>query len=412
MSKNTQCIEQNKAGGIAMFKRSILATILARLREPRRFIQVLAGPRQVGKTTLAQQAMAELTIPCHYASADDAATGSAIWLEQQWDLGRIRARQDGGALLVLDEIQKIPRWSETVKRLWEEDGRAGGGLKVMLLGSSQLLLAQGLTESLAGRFEVMPVRHWTLTEMKDAFGLSLEQYLFFGGYPGAAPLIDDRQRWGRYIVDSLIESTISRDILMMTRVDKPALLRRLFKLGCDYSGQVLSYQKMVGQLQDVGNTTTLAHYLDLLEGAGMVAGLQKYAGQSVRSRASSPKLQVLNTALLSAQSPYDVASAMEQRDWWGRLVESAVGAHIMNGIVGTDMECFYWREGSLEVDFVLRRGAMVAAIEVKSGRSKETLPGMEAFACAFNPQRKLLVGSQGISICEFLSKPVDAWLAQ
>lgn len=393
-----------------MFKRPILTIILQRLREPRRFIQVLAGPRQVGKTTLAQQAMTELSLPSHYASADDTSTSSSIWLEQQWDIGRIRARQDGGALLVLDEIQKIPRWSEAVKRLWEEDGRSGVDLKVLLLGSSQLLLAQGLTESLAGRFEVVPVRHWSFVEMKDAFGFSLEQFLFFGGYPGAAPLIDDRQRWGRYIIDSLIESTISRDILMMTRVDKPALLRRLFTLGCDYSGQVLSYQKMIGQLQDVGNTTTLAHYLDLLEGAGMMAGLQKYAGQSARRRASSPKLQVLNTALLSAQLPLDLATAIEQRDWWGRLVESAIGAHIMNGIVGTDMECFYWREGSLEVDFVLRRGGVVTALEVKSGRSGETLPGMDAFARTFNPQRKLLVGGQGIPIGEFLSLPVSTLL--
>jgi predicted AAA+ superfamily ATPase len=394
-----------------MFKRQMLNTILKRLSESRLFIQVLAGPRQVGKTTLAQQAITELAMPSHYASADDSNIGS-VWLEQQWDIGRIRARQDGGALLVLDEIQKVPRWSDIVKRLWEEDSRSGTDLKILLLGSSQLLLAQGLTESLAGRFEIVPVRHWSFAEMSEAFGFSLEQYLFFGGYPGSAALIDDRQRWGRYIIDSLVESTISRDILMMTRVDKPALLRRLFRLGCDYSGQMLSYQKMVGQLQDVGNTTTLAHYLDLLEGAGMVAGLQKFAGQSVRSRASSPKLQVLNTALLSAQSPYDLVAAMEQRDWWGRLVESAVGAHIMNGIVGTDIECFYWREGSLEVDFVLRRGGMVVAIEVKSNRSKETLPGMDAFALAFKPQRKLLVGGQGISIGEFLATPVDVWLAE
>lgn len=394
-----------------MFKRQILTTILKRLREPRNFIQVLAGPRQVGKTTLSQQAIAELAMPSHYASADDTAAGGAIWVEQQWDIGRIRARQDGGALLVLDEIQKVSRWSEVIKRLWEEDSRNGTDLRVLLLGSSQLLLAQGLTESLAGRFELVPVRHWAYGEMHEAFGFSLEQYIFFGGYPGSAALIDDRQRWGRYIIDSLIESTISRDILMMTRVDKPALLRRLFKLGCDYSGQMLSYQKMVGQLQDVGNTTTLAHYLNLLEGAGMVAGLQKFAGQSVRSRASSPKLQVLNTALLSAQSPFDLPAAIEQRNWWGRLVESAIGAHIMNGIVGTDIECFYWREGSLEVDFVLRRGGMVVALEVKSNRSKETLPGMDAFARAFKPQRKLLVGGQGIPIDEFLSAPVETWVA-
>lgn len=349
-------------------------------------------------------------MPCHYASADDSASGSAVWLEQQWDIARIRARRDNVAVLVLDEVQKILQWPGTVKRLWEEDSRAGADLRVALLGSSQLLLGRGLTESLAGRFEMIPVRHWSFMEMREAFAFTPEQFIYFGGYPGAAPLVGDRQRWARYVIDSLIESTISRDILMMTRVDKPALLRRLFRLGCDYSGQVLSYQKMLGQLQDAGNTTTLAHYLDLLESAGMLAGLQKHAGQSVRRKASSPKLQVLNTALLSAQSPYDLPAAMENRDWWGRLVESAIGAHILNDIVGTDIECLYWREGSLEVDFVLRRGGMTTAIEVKSGRSKETLPGMDAFERAFKPYRKLLVGGHGIPVIEFLSTPVEMWL--
>lgn len=223
-------------------------------------------------------------------------------------------------------------------------------------------------------------------------------------------MIADRPRWARYIMDALVEPTVSKDILMMTRVDKPALLRRLFHLACEFSGQVLSYQKMVGQLQDVGNTTTLTHYLELLESAGMVAGLQKFSGRTVRARASSPKMQVLNTALMSAHSPLDLDAALENRDGWGRLVESAVGAHIKNGMVGSNIECFYWREGSQEVDFVLRRGASVTALEVKSGRRKDAFPGMEAFARAFHPTRQLLVGAGGISLEEFLRAGVETWL--
>jgi predicted AAA+ superfamily ATPase len=176
--------------------------------------------------------------------------------------------------------------------------------------------------------------------MKEAFGWDSDQYIYFGGYPGAAELIDDHQRWSRYIIDSLIETTVSRDILLMARVDKPALLRRLFELSCSYSGQVLSYQKMLGQLQDAGNTTTLAHYLNLLEGAGLVTGLQKYAGQRVRQRGSSPKLQVLNTALMTAPSFGSLAEVKKDSDSWGRLVESTVGAALANGLKGTsDKSC-------------------------------------------------------------------------
>jgi predicted AAA+ superfamily ATPase len=250
-----------------MFRRNIYYTLLSRLQEPRRFIQVLAGPRQAGKTTLARQVMETLTIPAHYASADEPTLHDRIWIEQQWDLGRLRAKEAGksdGALLVLDEIQKVTGWSEVVKRLWDEDTTLGLPLRVVVLSSAPLLIQKGLTESLAGRFEIIPVVHWSFSEMRQAFGWGIEQLVYFGGYPGAAGLINDQERWRRYIIDSLIETTLSRDILLITRVDKPALLRRLFQLGCDYSGQVLSYQKMLGQLQDAGNTTTLAHYLDLL----------------------------------------------------------------------------------------------------------------------------------------------------
>jgi hypothetical protein len=307
-------------------------------------------------------------------------------------------------------VQKIPAWSETVKRLWDEDTHAGRELRVVLLGSAPLLMRQGLTESLAGRFEVLHVPHWSFTEMRSAFGFSLDQYLYFGGYPGAATLIGDPARWRRYLLDALIETTISRDVLLMTRVDKPALLRRLFELGCRYSGQVLSYTKMLGQLQDAGNTVTLAHYLDLLSGAGMLTGLPKYAGAAVRQRASSPKLQVLNTALMTAQSGLTPDEARADGDFWGRLTESAVGAHLANAAAGGACEVFYWRERNREVDFVARAGRVLAAVEVKSGRAPELLPGLAHFTEAFAPQRTLLVGGDGIPLDELLSWPVEHWL--
>jgi predicted AAA+ superfamily ATPase len=237
--------------------------------------------------------------------------------------------------------------------------------------------------------------------MRDAFGFSLDQYLYFGGYPGAAPLIGEPQRWARYVIDSLIETTISRDVLLLTRVDKPALLRRMFELGCRYSGQVLSYTKMLGQLQEAGNATTLAHYLDLLAAAGLLEGLPKFAGQTVRQRGSSPKLQVLNTALLTAPSGMSFDDARADRTFWGRLVESAVGAHLANAAASGGFELFYWRERNREVDFVARSGRLTTAIEVKSGRAPDALPGMDAFAAAFSPGRQLLVGGDGVSVEDF-----------
>jgi predicted AAA+ superfamily ATPase len=380
------------------------------MAEPRRFIQVLAGPRQVGKTTLAREIMAEKDVISHYATADEPTLRDRAWVEQQWETGRLRARaQATGAILVLDEIQKISGWSEVVKRLWDEDTHAGIPLKVMVLGSAPLLIERGLTESLAGRFEVIPVPHWSFAEMREAFGWTVEQYIYFGGYPGSAPLIGEPARWHRYIVDSLMETTISRDILLMTRVDKPALLRRTFQLGCAYSGQILSYQKMLGQLQDAGNTVTLAHYLELLKGAGMVMGLMKYSQGQVRQKGSSPKLQVLNTALMAAQGGKSFEEVRGSGDEWGRYVESCVGAHLVNTSVGTALGVAYWRERNHEVDFVLQRGAECVAIEVKSGRRRESLLGMTAFAKEFSPKKSLLVGAQGIALDEFLSHPAEYW---
>lgn len=275
-----------------MYSRSHGEVLARRLGGRRRFIQVVAGPRQVGKTTLVQQIAKVSGLVFRYASADEPTLRGGEWIAQQWDAARLEARDAGrrGALLVLDEIQKISGWSEAVKRLWDADTRHHVPLKVILLGSAPLLIQRGLTESLAGRFEVLHLPHWSYAEMRAAFGWTLDQYVFYGGYPGAAPLVKEPERWARYVKDALIETTISRDVLLLTRVDKPALLRRLFELGCAYSGQVLSYQKMLGQLQDAGNTTTLAHYLELLSGAGMIAGLQKFSLGVTRQRGSSPKL--------------------------------------------------------------------------------------------------------------------------
>ena len=392
-----------------MFARPQLATLGDRLSAPRRFLQILAGPRQVGKTTLVRQAIAAFPGKAHYASADLPAVPESTWIEQQWRLARL-LNGDAPTLLVLDEVQKVVRWSETVKMLWDEDSHAGRSLHVVLLGSSQFLMQQGLSESLAGRFELIRVPHWSFGEMRDAFGWDVDRYIHFGGYPGAAVLADDELRWQSYLLDAIIEPTLSRDVLQLARIDKPALLRRLFALGCAYSGQILSYQKMVGQLQDVGNTTTLAHYLHLLSGAWLLTGLDKFAGDLARSRAGSPKLLALNTALISAQLGKSRALVRQDGELWGRLVESAVGAHLANALA-PGMELSYWRDRNQEVDFVLRRGDRMLPIEVKSGRNKGALTGLETFRRRFESQPGLLIGTGGIPLETFLATPIEAWIA-
>ena len=273
----------------ADFRRPQAAILAERLAEPRRFLHVVAGPRQVGKSTLVQQVTGELDVPVRNVSADEPTLRGGEWIGQQWEAARLEALGKAGAVLVLDEIQKIPAWSETVKRLWDEDTRKKLPLKVVVLGSAPLLIAHGLTESLAGRFEVLRLPHWSFTEMRAAFGWSLEQYLHFGGYPGAAPLIGDPARWSRYIADSLIETTIARDVLLLSRVDKPALLRRLFELACRYSGQVLSYTKMIGSCRTPATLRRSRTTSICWRGPGWSADCpnmrvtQRGAGDSVRS---------------------------------------------------------------------------------------------------------------------------------
>jgi len=367
------------------------------------FIQVLMGPRQVGKTTLIGQVLSRLAVSNSFVSADASANAGATWLEQQWENARLQFQSTGAKefILVIDEIQKIDNWSEVVKKLWDEDSRRNLNIKVILLGSSRLLLQQGLTESLAGRFETTYLGHWSFTEMEQAFGMTASQYVWFGGYPGAATLINDEDRWKKYVNDALVETSISKDILMLTRVDKPALLRKLFELGCLYSGQVLSYTKMVGQLQDAGNTTTLAHYLQLLDTAGLLAGLEKYTSDQLRQRSSSPKFQVHNTALLTAQQGDSLQDVMMRPELWGRWVEAAVGAHLVNHQLSEGYHVHYWRNRNDEVDFVLEKKGKVIGLEIKSGANQKA-PGMEAFNKQHHPQKMLLIGNNGIPWQEFL----------
>jgi len=366
-------------------------------------MQVLAGPRQVGKTTLVLQLLKEPGIQGFYVAADDISGIGLAWIEMQWETARQRMRLAGtdSYVLIIDEIQKIPNWSETVKRLWDSDSRENIPLHVILLGSSRLLLQTGMTESLAGRYETMYISHWSLAEMRDAFGWSADQYAWYGGFPGAASLISDEMRWKNYVSNSLTETSISRDILMMSRVDKPALMRRLFDLGCSYSGQMLSFNKILGQLLDAGNTTTLSHYLDLLDSAGLLGGLEKFSRDTVRKRSSSPKFQVHNTAFVSALHPLDFQLIIKEREKWGRIVESAVGAHLINNAYSQGYSLFYWREGNYEVDFVLEHKGRVVALEVKSGHSLRTA-GMVQFRKHYPDSKIMLIGKDGIPWEEFL----------
>jgi len=383
-------------------QRGIIQTVTKRLKEPRMFIQVLCGPRQVGKTTLITQALRETAIPHVYASADDAPDVSSIWLRQIWDKARLGCKQAGGDyLLVVDEVQKIANWSEVVKAEWDKDAFNNIALKVVLLGSSSLLIQQGLTESLAGRYELIYIPHWSFGEMRDAFGFTLEEYVWFGGYPGAAALVNDEWRWKEYVRQSLIEPSITKDILMMQRVDKPALLGRLFNIGCSYSAQILSLNKIQGELNERGNLATLSNYLKLLASADLLCGLEKYAGNVIRQRASKPKFQVFNNALLSAQNSMTFSTVRADGKLWGRMVESAVGTHLLNRRKTGWYDVFYWNENSKEVDYVIQRGTDVVAIEVKSGYDSSNA-GMAVFDELFHPKAMFTVGTDGIPLEEFL----------
>lgn len=390
-----------------MIERAQLRILTERISEPRNHIQVVLGPRQVGKTTMVTQMLKKISIPYLYQTADAINAVSAGWLEQVWDTARLKKSKAAEYLIVIDEIQKIQDWSETIKFLWDRDTLEGSDIKLVLLGSSRLMLQKGLTESLAGRFELLYMGHWSFKEMEEAFNFNAKQYAWFGGYPGGAHLIRNEDRWKNYINNSLIETSVSKDILMLTRVDKPALLKRLFELGCNYSGQELSLTKIQGELQDAGNTTTLSHYLRLLDTAGLLAGIEKYSADVIRKRASVPKFQVHNNALLSSQKQDHFDVIIQKPSEWGHIVESVVGAHLINNSITGNYSVFYWRERNDEVDFVLEKGGKLIALEVKSTKS-ESMKGLEKFKNKFQCYKTYLINDRGLSWPEFLKlNPVE-----
>ena len=392
-----------------MFERIQLNTLKKRISEKRKFIQTVVGPRQVGKTTMVKQVLESVKTPHLFLSTDGVGSSNTAWIKQQWETARIQLKisQSKEFLLVIDEIQKISQWSEFVKEEWDFDTNHSINIKVILLGSSRLLIQKGPGESLAGRFETIYLGHWTFSEMENAFGYSADEFTYFGGYPGSAGLISNEKRWKDYIKNSLIESTISQDILMMTRVDKPALLKNLFEIGSQYSGQVLSYSKILGQLQDAGNTTTLSHYLELLSISGLLEGLEKYYTEKVRQRSSSPKFQISNTALLSAQVPHSFVEIKKNPEKWGRWVESAVGAHLLNFSKTEDIKLYYWRHVNDEINFVAVHKEKVIAIEIKSGNTQKA-SGMIAFQKKFKPNKILLIGNSGLPWQEFIKiNPIE-----
>lgn len=390
------------------YKRAQFQEILSRINEPRSKIQVIVGPRQVGKSTLIGQVLEECTLPFDSYSADDVTGVSADWLTQVWESQRMKmaVRGETKRLMVIDEIQKIRNWSETVKAEWDRDTREKRQLIVVLLGSSRMWIEKGLTESLAGRFELIRLSHWTYTEMKDCFGWSLPQYVYFGGYPGAAQYIQNETRWRNYVKDALIEPSISKDVLMDTRIMKPQLLRQLFEIGSSYSGELLSLTKVAAQLQDAGNVTTLAGYLHLLDECGLLCGLQKYAEDEARKYNSVPKFQVHNSALRNVYADEDFSEVIEDAKLWGRYVESAIGAHLVSQAQIYDYNVYYWRDKKDEVDFVLVRRNKKVAIEVKSGR-RTTNQGLAVFSQLYHPHKALVVGSGGLSFEDFLSMDLN-----
>ena len=393
-------------------------TLKARIQEPRRFMQVLAGPRQVGKSTLVGQVLQKVPIPYSVEVADAIDPKDRDWIRRVWEGARttMTLRGEAERLLVIDEIQKIDNWGEVVKREWDEDTRKHLNLKVVLLGSSRLLLKRGLTESLAGRFELIRLGHWSYQEMHDAFGVTLDEYIYFGGYPGAAHMIGDEKRWRKYIKDSLVAPVIEKDVLMTSNIYKPALMKQLFELGCGYSAEILSLTKLMGQLQDAGNVTTLASYLEILDQCALLTGLQKYANDDARKRGSIPKYQVYNNALLTAYKGRSFLTDRTDTTLWGRWVESTIGVHLLGMAEEADYQVYYWREPARnkadkdkEVDFIIVNDGEVTAIEVKSGR-RGMNSGLPVFVEAFHPRKSFVVGSGGVSLEDFLRCDIEALL--
>ncbi len=381
----------------------IVKMILHSLEREKNLIQILTGPRQVGKSTAASQIGAKWKGEVRYASADNPLPPGAEWIRHQWQLARLASEEN--PLLIIDEVQKVRGWSEEIKAQWDEDRRIGRDIRVLLLGSSAMLVQKGLSESLTGRFFLHRLGHWQFTEMSEAFGIGLEEWLYFGGYPGTVSFLEQEHEWKGYVRDSLIETVLSKDVLQMQNVAKPALLRHLFMLATAYPSHILSYNKMLGQLTDAGNTTTLSHYVQLLHSAFLLSGLELYKIGQKPKRGSSPKLVLWNNALVNAVSGKGFEASREDPEQWGRLVDNAVGATLLNQLQGGAHELYYWRQKGSEVDYVLHTPESIWAIEVKSSRMKNP-HGLRRFLDLYPEARPFIIGGSGMPLQEFFRTPL------
>jgi len=359
-------------------------TLKKRLKEESPLIQVVLGPRQVGKTTAAIQLTKKLKQATHYVSADESFSTSSSWLTEHWQQAKLK---DSRTVLFIDEIQKIPNWSQAIKSLWDKESQKNR-LKVVLLGSSSLSLQSGLSESLAGRYERIRAYHWNYAETKKVFGWDLDTYLKYGGYPGSYEYIEDYQRWFAYVKNSIIENVIGRDILQLQTINKPALFRQAFEVLCSYPGQEISYNKILGQLQDKGNTDLVKRYIEIYCGAFLFQALPKFGSQLFKNKTSSPKICALAPALSSIY----YGDSVDNPEINGRMFEQAVGAdlHRLPG------ELSYWRERNFEVDFVYRFQQQLYAIEVKSVRAR-TISGLKKFLDKHPKAKPVIINKKNYS---------------
>ena len=346
---------------------SVLNVMRQRLAEPPPgHVQVLTGPRQVGKTTLLLELAKHWGKRALYIAADTPEASLPGWWEQQWQRAEQLA-QDRGAVLLIDEIQYLAHWSRLLKAGIDRLRRERIALHVVVSGSSSLHIGKGARETMAGRFERLQLLHWSAAELAERFGVSaakaVEQAVQYGSYPGAVSLLSNVNRWRDYVRHSIMEPAVGRDLMMLETIRRPALLRQVFALCTGHPSEIISLQKLCGQLTDKGSLETVAHYLHVLEEAYLVAAIPKYSEKALRQRSAPPKLVVLSNAFLASTSNRPPPQSDTEPERWGRWVENACLAHAWNA----GQQVCYWRAEPYEVDMVLNGAWGRWAIEVKSG---------------------------------------------
>ena len=303
-----------------LYERQHLSILKSRMAEPRRRMQIIMGPRQVGKSTLVGQYVDGIDTPYDFFAADGVNREDTTWIPARWQEARMKMDLHGEKerILIIDEVQKIKTWSGQVKKEWDRDTREKRNLKVILLGSSRVLLQKGLDESLEGRFESLKMGYWEWHEMRDAFGFTIQQYIYFGGFPGLAPDIKDEDRWRDLMEGTIIPPILTRDILEIDEIRHPALLRQVFELACIESARELSLTKMRGTMNS-GTVPTIKSYLEALDKTMLVKPLQKYSPSPVKEKNSIPKMQVYNSAFRNRYGTYTFEEAVTDSTEWGPI---------------------------------------------------------------------------------------------